>query len=815
MLTPLLIACAFAACGGGSPTGTATASPRIASVIVVPGVASLGPTQSLQFTADVRDADGRPVSAPITWQATGGNINGTGLYVAGSQDGEYEVRAMSIGQVIGLAKIRIDSLLSRNPGNPDAPGGGDGGQGAQAATLTISPTSVTLETGASTQFSVDLRDSEGRALSDPVTWTATGGSVTSTGFFAAGTTPGSFQVTASAAGLTATASATVQARPGDVYLVVGNGSALNGSERVIRDRLATRVGAVTVLDDDALTATATSGCRLIVMSKTIQSETVGSKLKGASCGVVFWEDNQQMLSMMATVPNNGSGGTNWQSSGETVYVRTDVPSELRAGLAGGVRLYSGSAEITHSPSGDALPSGAVVIAEMYQGSSRKAIYVYEKGSRLADGTSAAGRRTYFGIYDDTFGQLSSEGLRLFDAAVDWTSGKIATSPSPQSPSATPPPAPAPPPTDPTPSGVAVQPGESIQAAVNANPSGTTFVIKAGVHRRQRIEPKDNTTFVGESGAVLDGENSTDFAFLGTARGVTIRNLVIERYVPGVQMGAIKAGDHDASRNSDGWLVEDNEIRYNDGGGVRIGHRMVLRDNYIHHNEQIGVVGVGDDVLVEGNEISYNNFNRKHDYGWEAGGTKFVKTRNLVVRNNHVHNNWGPGLWTDIDNIDTLYEGNLVEDNADTGIFHEISYRATIRNNTVRRNGYDRVGAWAYGAGILIAHSPDVEVHDNVVEDNQNGIMGVQQNRGSGAYGAHELRNLNVHDNTVVQKSKQWAAGVAQDVGDSGVFGRNIVFSANRYTLGSTSGRWFEWENGQRTTDQWKAYGHDTGGSFSF
>lgn len=812
MITTALLATLAAACGGGNPAGPATSGqPRIASVIVQPGVVSLGPAQALQFTTDIRDADGRPISAPVTWQASGGSIDAGGTYVAGPVQGEFEVRALSIGQIVGLARIKIDSTSART-----SPGGGDGGQGQPAATLSISPTAAQTETGGVVQFSVDLRDASGQALPDPVTWTATGGTVTSTGFYVAGAAPGSFHVTATARGRSVQATVTVTGRTASTYLVVGNPASLNGSEMDLRDRLASRMGGVTVLDDDAITATATSGCRLVVMSKTVQSETIGSKLKGLGCGVLFWEDNQQKLDMMATVPNDGSDGTSWNSSSTTIFVRSDVPSELRAGLAGSVPFYSSTAEVTHSPSGDALPAGAFVVAEMYSGSSRKAIYGYEAGRSLADGSAAAGRRVYFGLYDDSFRNLTSEGLRLFDAATDWASGEITTTPPTVDPPASTPPA-TPPPSPPpaVPQGIEIRPGQSIQEAVDANPSGTTFVLKAGVHRRQRVQPKDGMTFAGEPGAVLDGENATDFAFRGTARNVTIQGLIIERYVPGAQMGAVKAGDHVSSQNSDGWLVQNNEIRYNDGGGVRIGHRMVLKNNHIHHNEQIGVVGVGDDVLVEGNEIAWNNYNKKHSYGWEAGGTKFVKTRNLVVRNNHVHDNWGPGLWTDIDNIDSLYEGNLVENNADSGIFHEISYRATIRNNTVRGNGYDRVGAWAYGAGILVAHSPDVEVYGNIVENNQNGIMGVQQDRGDGDFGPHELRNLNVHDNTVVQGSKQWAAGVAQDVGDTGVFSRNIRFQNNRYTLGTGDGRWFEWQNGQRTRTQWQDYGNDGSGTFTW
>ena len=84
--------------------------------------------------------------------------------------------------------------------------------------------------------------------------------------------------------------------------------------------------------------------------------------------------------------------------------------------------------------------------------------------------------------------------------------------------------------------------------------------------------------------------------------------------------------------------------------------------------------------------TYNNARFAYSMDFEAGGTKFVKSDGLVARGNFVHHNGGPGLWSDIDNIRTLYEGNRVEDNAREGIVHEISYSAVIRGNTVLRNG---------------------------------------------------------------------------------------------------------------------------------
>jgi parallel beta-helix repeat protein len=130
------------------------------------------------------------------------------------------------------------------------------------------------------------------------------------------------------------------------------------------------------------------------------------------------------------------------------------------------------------------------------------------------------------------------------------------------------------------------------------------------------------------------------------------------------------------------------------------------------------------------------------------------SKRMVVRGNFSHHNHGPGLWTDINNINTLYEDNRIEDNDWRGIFHEISYHAVIRNNIVRRNGfYNPAGAVGAvdGAGILISSSPDVEVYCNTVEDNRSGITGQETDRVStSSYGPHNLTGLYVHDNSVKQ-----------------------------------------------------------------
>lgn len=52
--------------------------------------------------------------------------------------------------------------------------------------------------------------------------------------------------------------------------------------------------------------------------------------------------------------------------------------------------------------------------------------------------------------------------------------------------------------------VRVEVGQSIQAAVNAHPPGTHFVLASGVHRNQTVTPKDGMRFTGETGTVMNG-----------------------------------------------------------------------------------------------------------------------------------------------------------------------------------------------------------------------------------------------------------------------------------------------------------------------
>ena len=254
---------------------------------------------------------------------------------------------------------------------------------------------------------------------------------------------------------------------------------------------------------------------------------------------------------------------------------------------------------------------------------------------------------------------------------------------------------------------------------------------------------------------------TPLAFGGRAERVVLADLIVEKYASDAQEGAIFIDD------ARGWLLSNVTARWNHGAGLSFGPETRVEKGSYSHNGQIGMAGSGGEgSRIQGVEIAFNNY-AGYSAGWEAGGTKFWDTKGLIVRDSCVHDNKGKGLWTDYDNVDTLYEGNVVFMNANDGIKHEISYSATIRNNIVSANGwgYDN---WLWGSQILVQNSSNVKVLDNLVEvagDFGNGISIVYQDRGAGAYGPWHSVSNTVYDNTIIHLGSHGQNGIATDEDD--------------------------------------------------
>jgi parallel beta-helix repeat protein len=359
--------------------------------------------------------------------------------------------------------------------------------------------------------------------------------------------------------------------------------------------------------------------------------------------------------------------------------------------------------------------------------------------------------------------------------------------------------------------VPVYPGESIQAAVDAHAIGTGFLIKSGVHRRQSVRPKEGMSFIGESGAVLDGENVAPYAFQAhLTNSVTIRGLRVTRYAPPQLNAAVDASE------TMGWILEDNEIDSNSNGllrvyGVRLGSWSIVRRNKIHHNGWVGISGYkAIETLIEGNEVYANPATGITDTVGEAANIKLYGCGRITIRDNYVHDGAFRGIWLDRSQPDMTIESNRVINHGQQGIWYEVSYRGIIRNNYVDNAGYDSYysSGWLRGGAISVTNSPDVFVIGNTVVNSLNGIIGLQAaGYYDGLYGKNELRNLLVQGNTIVMQRGQ--TGIAENIGSSAVFlSWNNRFEGNQYHL-HTIPKPFHWMSQSLDEVEWQAFGQDT------
>jgi Right handed beta helix region len=275
-----------------------------------------------------------------------------------------------------------------------------------------------------------------------------------------------------------------------------------------------------------------------------------------------------------------------------------------------------------------------------------------------------------------------------------------------------------------------------------------------------------------------------FAFESAGPNVLIRNVIVEKYANIAQRGAIQ------NKGPGSWIVEDCEVRLNSGGGIGIGAGGRVRGCDVHHNGQYGIGGRGRDILIENNRVWANNIHG-FDFTWEAGGVKVVMSDGVVFRGNHVHDNVGPGLWCDIDCRNVVYEGNLVERNHDAGIFHEISFKAIIRDNVLRHNGFGH-RKWFWGPEILVAASQDVEVYGNAltVAVGGCGIVLVDQSRSMKNGEKYKTRDNTVRNNQMHFEGAACAGGASDAKPGNENFAiitdGNNVFDSNVYRVSRTS-----------------------------
>ncbi|MGH3608937.1 MAG: right-handed parallel beta-helix repeat-containing protein [Pseudonocardiaceae bacterium] len=281
-------------------------------------------------------------------------------------------------------------------------------------------------------------------------------------------------------------------------------------------------------------------------------------------------------------------------------------------------------------------------------------------------------------------------------------------------------------------------------------------------------PRPNTAYCGghaTSRVVLaDGDSWTD----GEVSGA----------VSGSQQGAVQCGRTCTLINMN---IHDNPRAfagiYAPQGSDTAGPMTVIGGR-VTGSGSLGIGGGGNPHLViSGVEIDHNG--RSANCNFEGGGFKGINHGSRFT-NNYVHDNNCVGVWYDINAADNEIDHNRVDNNSGGGIFYEISQDAWIHDNEVSGNGSGDC-SWLWGAGIGIASSFNVQVYDNTLRANCNGIAGTQQNRADSTQPPHILANLTIHDNRVAGPGRTGVAVAADNGAD--LTTRNIVFANNHYSGG--------------------------------
>jgi parallel beta-helix repeat protein len=316
------------------------------------------------------------------------------------------------------------------------------------------------------------------------------------------------------------------------------------------------------------------------------------------------------------------------------------------------------------------------------------------------------------------------------------------------------------------SGVRIQPGDDIQAAIEQHGDGTTFCLEAGIHRLgDRLYPRTRQKFIGEEGAILSGSKRlNDFSRdgdswvaegqtqeIGPGAGVCSPSgysgcqLPERVFVDDVSLwqvtsrSALSGGefyfDHGADRiyladDPAGHIVEltvatqafaawsGNDVEVRNlviekfgspaqgaalGGQGSIGWKMI--NNEVRLSSGIGICG-GQDAVVRSNDV--------HDQGQmglcgQMSGGSYIN--NTVAHNNvdgfSVYWEAGGSKWVKTTGL--TVSGNFFHDNIGFGLWTDGSnYRTTYTNNRVEDND---------GLGIVHEVSYDAVIRDNFVLGN--------------------------------------------------------------------------------------------------
>ena len=236
----------------------------------------------------------------------------------------------------------------------------------------------------------------------------------------------------------------------------------------------------------------------------------------------------------------------------------------------------------------------------------------------------------------------------------------------------------------------VNPGESIQTAVEAAQPGDTIQVMPGTYSETVYIDKDDIHLVGviEAGerAILDGLGKLNDAILYSGNNILIANFKITRYKGNGIMS--QAGNNFEIRNN---IIIDTGIY---GIFPQLGVNGLIEHNIVSGIADAAIyVGMSDNVHVAHNEVFDS-----------VAGIEIENSRHAIVENNYTHNNSG-GILAFIT----------------PGLPIKTTFDVIIRNNFILDNNIPNfaapgstVAGIPSGTGILVMAADDVIIEGNII-----------------------------------------------------------------------------------------------------
>jgi nitrous oxidase accessory protein len=276
--------------------------------------------------------------------------------------------------------------------------------------------------------------------------------------------------------------------------------------------------------------------------------------------------------------------------------------------------------------------------------------------------------------------------------------------------------------------IPVGPGErirSIKEAIALAADNDTLIIRKSTYREGNIILQKPLTLIGETGAVLDGENKYEILTIH-ARYVTIQGLTfINTGIASMEdIAAIKILQSSGIRlvgnqfqntffgiylaNSNNCHIEGNEMRslataeHQIGNGIHLWKcdRITIHQNKVTgHRDGIYFEFVTNSVISENHSernlryglhfmFSHNDEYRNNTFLDNGAGVAVMYTKGVKMIDNNFQHNWGSSSYGLLlkDIRDSEITGNRFIENS-VGIFMEGSSRNQFKRNEFTRNGY--------------------------------------------------------------------------------------------------------------------------------